>query len=217
MTAGDLPPARALLEESLGLARRIGARGAMGAALQRLAILHRLTGDLARSHACVEESLVVLEAAHHHGALEQAWSALASLARVEGRLEEASQILRDGLRRLRRRPFHHSASAQLGLIGILEIARGRVERGVRLLGAHAATAGAVGTVHDPDVRIEGEAALARARELLGEAAYDAAGAAGRSMTFQEAVDDALEELGPTAVDRRREEAAPPLPGGDYSH
>jgi hypothetical protein len=47
-------------------------------------------------------------------------------------------------------------------------------------------------VHEPDVRIDAEDALVRARAALGEAGFEAAFTEGRAMTVQQAVAYALE-------------------------
>jgi hypothetical protein len=116
--------------------------------------------------------------------------ALANLARAEGRFEEARAGLRAVLRdMITRIPSY--VPEHLGLFGILAVAQGEYARGVRLIAVQPAITGFIGTTNTPDVRIEGEAALARARAALGEEAFAAAWAEGQALTLEEAVAYAL--------------------------
>src|SRR5262249_43065859 len=89
--------------------------------------------------------------------------------------------------------FLAAACHHLCLFGILAAAEGQPGRAVRLLAAGSTETGHPGMVESPDVRVEGEDALAWARVALGEAAFEAAAAAGRSMTLAQAVAYALDE------------------------
>src|SRR5262249_31857099 len=115
------------------------------------------------------------------------------LARAEGRAAEARAHLHGALRRIHRRGEGALLLSAACLAGTLEIARGAPARGVTLLAAGAAAGGEgpIGIISVPEVRVEAPDFLARARQTLGEAAYEAAWATGRAMTPEQAVAYAL--------------------------
>jgi hypothetical protein len=135
----------------------------------------------------------LLDEVRFTGGILLARQALANLARAEGRFDEARARLVEDLRSLQTAGNLLQVCEQLGVMGILAVAQGEYARGVRLIAVQPAITGVIGSVHAPDVRIEGEAALAGARAALGEAAFAAAWAEGQAMTLEEAVAEALAE------------------------
>ncbi len=121
-------------------------------------------------------------------------SGLGDLARSEGRFGDARTLLLEGLRQAVRDHAPAAILHQVCSLGILAVATGDYTRGTRLIAAHASPTGLVATVHTPDLRIEGQVGLARAREALGDAAYGAAWDAGQAMTLEQAVAFALEQI-----------------------
>jgi hypothetical protein len=167
-----------------------------------------LEGDFARSRARVSESLAQLVAIDgpRGGPPIMARNGLGSLALAEGRPDEARAVFAAVLRDVRPdlqpglQPTVSPGQTrqQLCLFGILAAAEGRPARAARLLAAGSAGLGRPASVHTPDVRIESEDALARARAELGEAAFNAAWAEGQAMSLEEAVADALADAAATA-------------------
>ncbi len=210
--AGDLRRARLLLEESIAIARSIGATAGEVAGLARLGVIERAVGDLPRARTLIEEGIRLNAIGHMAegggfeppGARHLTRGGLGNLARSEGRFSDARALLQEGLRRAVRDHAPAAILHQVCSLGILVVTMGDHARGTRLIAASASPTGLVGTVHAPDLRIEGPAALARAREALGEAAYAAAWAAGQAMTLEQAIAYALEE--PEQAPIRREGA-----------
>jgi ubiquinone biosynthesis protein UbiJ len=64
---------------------------------------------------------------------------------------------------------------------------------VRLIAAEVAEKERFGSVHAPDVRLEGEAGLAQALAALGEQAFAAAWAEGRAITPEQAEADTFQD------------------------
>jgi tetratricopeptide (TPR) repeat protein len=186
--AGEFPRARAALEESMSLARQSEAAWPAHNASLRLALVDRLEGDHARSRARLDEVLGVIDDPTSWAGV-QVRSALANLARTEGRPEEALTELRACLRDAMRHGY--AVNEVLCMVGIAEIEAGRTARGVRTIAAGSPDDGPPGTVHMPDVRVEVPHYLARARETLGEAAYQEAWQAGRETPLERAVAAAL--------------------------
>ena len=200
---GDLPAARAHLEESRVLAERHGLGPYAAAGLLRLAALDRLEGDFPRARARLEELSrrsddLIGGPGGAGGSQDRLALERGSLARAEGRFDEARAHVHGALRRLHRRGEGAFLGSAVCLAGMLEVARGAPARGVTLLGAGAGAAGLLGTLHMPDVRAEAPGFLAQARVALGEAGYAAAWTAGRAMPLEQAVAYALEDA-PTAA------------------
>jgi predicted ATPase/DNA-binding CsgD family transcriptional regulator/DNA-binding XRE family transcriptional regulator len=214
---GDRARARALLEESGTRARAVGSAGAEGLALARLAVLDRVDGDLASARARFERSLELLGEARDGSAAFYAEYGLANLTRSEGRPEEARARLLDLLARARRDGGRGEILHLVCSLGLLALAAGDHASAVRLIAADATPEGLVGTVHTPDLRIEAEEGLARARVALGPAAFAAAWVAGRAMTSEQAVEYALtaapEGAAPQGAPRTALGRGARLPGG----
>ena len=93
--------------------------------------------------------------------------------------------------------------------------RGQAERAARLLGAEQALCESIGAVLTPSDESAFKRGLASARAALGEAAFAAAVAAGRTMSLDQAIDYALTDgMGPgsespTPVERERKRGAYP--------
>jgi hypothetical protein len=81
-------------------------------------------------------------------------------------------------------------------VGLVASRKGHAEKSARLLGAVAALREAVGLVADPLWHKAVEAMVAPGREVLGKEQWAAAFQAGRALTLEEAVAEALEESSP---------------------
>jgi non-specific serine/threonine protein kinase len=191
----DFAGARTVLEESLEIARTLGGgqHSAVGMGLLRLGIVDRLEGDFARARDHLDQAVAMLEEVDtaRGGRVFFARNALGSLALAEGRLEQARAILREQMAS-RDTAFPLEFWGGLCLFGILASANGDHARVARLIAA-GSPAGPPASVHEPDIRIDAEDALARARAGLGEAAFEIACTHGRAMTVQQAVEYALDD------------------------
>jgi hypothetical protein len=153
-------------------------------------------GDLVRAMAYCEESLAFARrtgADHPAGA---ALACLADVARLRGDLAGAESLGREQLLAWRRLgAATHLAGALEGLaLTAAAVSEGlRAERVARLLGAAAAVRERVGAKQDPGHQSGVERAVASAQAALGEARWAAAFAAGRAMTLEQAVAEALGE------------------------
>jgi predicted ATPase/DNA-binding CsgD family transcriptional regulator len=188
--AGDRARGRAVLEESVAVARAIGSGAGEAQALLRLAQLDRVDGDYAASRARLERSLPLMERWHFASGRFWAQAALANLARAEGRLSEARKLLLAQLLWATTEGDCAAVQHQLCSFGVLAATEGNDALAVRLIAPTTSPEGLVGTVHTPDLRLEGQAALARAREALDEAAYDAALTGGRTALLDDLVAEA---------------------------
>jgi tetratricopeptide (TPR) repeat protein len=166
--AGDHARGMELYERSLALCREIGDVRMLAVSTTNVGCLAMMRGDYARAEALSREGLELHERAGRRDGMQQPLFNLGLIATLQGRHDEALEIFEEGL-----------AQAQaLGLLAgtfyVMEgqaaayAARGDSERAAERLGA--ADRAAEREIHDRTV--------AAVRAALGEAAFDAAFAAG---------------------------------------
>ncbi len=83
----------------------------------------------------------------------------------------------------------------LAYLGILVIREGNAARAARLAGAAEAVNPYVRALLPPDQTADLEACLAESRATLGEATFAAAWAEGKAMSYEQAVEYALQDEG----------------------
>jgi hypothetical protein len=84
--------------------------------------------------------------------------------------------------------------ASVGLVGLIACQIGHGEQAARLLGTMTAQLESIGAGGDPLWQLLENTIVAPAREALGEEAWAAAFTAGRSLSPEEAIAEALEEV-----------------------
>ena len=201
---GDLERAERVLEESLEMIRE--QRDAWRAAhiMNHLTVVALRRGDRSRAAGYAEEALAHTRQTGDRYAANVALSLLAQMAWESDEQERAAGHWREALRlsyELANKA--NSASSMQGLATVAG-ARGELRRAVRLLGAAEMLLEAAGLVlyayttytsNEPHQR-----AASAAREELGERAWKEARDEGRTMTFEQAVEYALEGENSVAVD-----------------
>jgi predicted ATPase len=190
---GDLDQAMAYLEESLTLARRVGADFWAGAPLSGLAQVALLRGDLDQSAAYFEESLALCRRVGSGFWAGFQLFGLSHIARLQGDLAGATRLACEQLTTWRGLGVPRYLARCLESIGLIAAAAKRGTRAARLLGAAAALRATVGELQAPHWRAEIERETTCAREALGEPRWSAAFAAGRALSLEEAVAEALED------------------------
>jgi ATP/maltotriose-dependent transcriptional regulator MalT len=120
---------------------------------------------------------------------------LGQTALARGDLEKAASMLAEGIELTGQTKDMANLAHGLSMLAAAEALRGRAERSALLLGAAEALLQEVGaTLYDlygPAPSLQ-ERAVAEARTVLGEAAFEEARERGREMTFELAVEYALE-------------------------
>jgi predicted ATPase/DNA-binding XRE family transcriptional regulator len=190
---GELDAAEACYAECLGLYETLGDRLGIANVLNNMGEVARARDDLAEARRLYEESL---ELSRGLGDLAGAANALGNLGSVlhrMGRSREAAMLLRQSLRQ------RHAANDQRGiaecLAGLAGLAnsRGAPERAARLFGAMHRLLERTGIQLHPTDRREHDRYAAAARGALDPQAWERAFAAGRALTLEEAVAEALRE------------------------
>ena len=211
--SGELDAAQRVLEEMLRRCRREGRRVETAQALGALGLVARDRGAHAEARALLEESLAVRRGLGDTRVVAILLVHLGAVAAAERDDAGARARYAEGLR------LHERAGNAWGMAHALEglaalaAARGHPERALRLLGAGAALREASGRPTSPVERAALDGALAGAWRVLDPDTQTAALAAGRAMSREQAVADALEaEPAPAATRRTREGAAAAGPG-----
>ncbi|MGH8903999.1 MAG: BTAD domain-containing putative transcriptional regulator [Egibacteraceae bacterium] len=187
---GRLAQARAAYEEALTFSQELPRvfRVGLPAGLGEVALVE---GDHATAQALLEEAL---ERAQRLGdVFPLAWThnRLARVAAARGDPVAARSSYEEALRIGRRvgMPWHVATSLE-GLAA-LDVSGGQADRAARLLGAAEAIRAEIGAPRWPSSTDEHERLVDAARVALGEAAFGAAQAEGRSLTLDEAATLAL--------------------------
>jgi len=170
-------------------------------------------GDTAAARTLIEESLALRrELGDKHGI---AWSLIVRgvVARDEGDLAAAHAYLADALALAREIGFRQGIANCLLLLAGLARMGSKPARATRLLGAAAAVREAIAFALPPADRAEHDADAAALRDALGEDAFEAAWSAGRAMSLDEAIADAVlvSEGPPDPAAVARTTPAPPCP------
>jgi predicted ATPase/DNA-binding CsgD family transcriptional regulator len=212
---GDLPDARPLLEQSLAVARETGYARLVGAVLFNLGLTAHFGGDLEAARRLYEEWRAINAARGDRHDLANALHMLGHATATQGDLPAARALYRESLIIAREVGNRRRLALVLWALATLAAAERDWERAVRLRASAEAWAEAMGVVPARPMRELWDAQLEPARRALGSQDIAAAGAAGRALTLEQAVDEALGWLaGPESsphVGARPAREGPPPP------
>ncbi|MFL5759813.1 MAG: ATP-binding protein [Thermomicrobiales bacterium] len=189
--AGNTRAAAAAYGEAVPLLRQAGLVAWAALALGNHAYLSLLKGDVVGAVPLLDEALTILHETGYASGVALVLGQRAYAALAAGDLGLAARLFTESISAARSIAF---ARAELGAIAGLAgvaAARGELERAARLLGAveaaHEARASSRRIAHAPHA----ELIAADVRGRLGKSAYGTARSAGRSMSFDAALADAL--------------------------
>jgi ATP/maltotriose-dependent transcriptional regulator MalT len=188
---GDRDKAATLFEESLPLAEQLGSKFLRAGVLSRLGEVAWSRGDAERAAAFYQESLDLSREERATWMESVALVGLGGAARQQHHYEEAEACYRESLPLLAEVGERPGAGTCLEGLASVAVAHGAPERAARLLGAVQALRDAIGAPVPPEYRAAYERTAAAARTALGEEAFTAAWAEGRTMPWEQAVTYAL--------------------------
>jgi hypothetical protein len=174
--------------------RETGQRRGIASTLNDLGVLAVSQGDLERGTASFEEALALYRQDGDRRGTALCLQNLGGVARRRGEVVQAEALGREGLVLLRDLGNLRGCTEGLELLASIAGTAGQGERAARLLGAAAAQRETLGTPQPPQEQVEVEQAVAAARAALGEEAWAAAYAAGRALSREQAVAEALHEM-----------------------
>jgi predicted ATPase/class 3 adenylate cyclase len=190
---GDLAQSARRQEESLALFRATGSIGGVAWTLSLQGELALLQGDLPRATSLSEEALAVARRAGHLQAEVNTLCTLGQLAQRRGDLPTALALHRQGLALARELADPRRIAYALEYLANGVGAVGHGEQAARLLGTATALREAIGSPRPAVERALNEHTVAEARAALGEETWAAAFAAGRALSVEETIAEALLE------------------------
>jgi tetratricopeptide (TPR) repeat protein len=188
---GDPARAAALLAEALAVARSRHDPFLIALVLDNLAVLALLRGDPETATKLIAEARAVPLAVGQAWGEPQALALLGEIARRQGDYQKAVDSYRAAIAIANRRGDRTFVRGCLVAIGDIAAFCGEAERAAQLLGAAERLTEAVGSWSHLSARGGDEQAVQAAREALGDEAFAAAWAAGRALSLDQAVSEAL--------------------------
>jgi predicted ATPase/class 3 adenylate cyclase len=193
---GDLERAFKLEEESLALAREIGDQIGVASALNNLGIIAWRQGDLERAGDRFTEALALARAMGDQQDISTYLGNVGSLMRQRGELAQADALFRETLALYRELGDPLGCAQGLEKLATSAAVAGQPERAARLAGAAMTIRETITVPHSPSDREDLESGLAAARAALGEVAWATVFAAGRALSLQDAIIEALGDAEP---------------------
>ncbi len=190
---GDAAEIVARCEEALALSRARGDTEQEAFALHNLGIAAWLQHDLARAKALLRDSLALVREDGYPPAIAEVLTSLGRVERAQGHLEQARSTLTESLILAREGGPYFIVADDLEELAGLAALEHQTDLAARLLGAAQALRQAKCMRPRGLGQRRHECAVAEVRAVLGDAAFEAAYAAGQAMGREEAVALALEE------------------------
>jgi hypothetical protein len=181
-----------LAVEHVGLRRQVGDPQSLCWALNVLGETARLLGDNAGAVAAYEEALEWARELSSWGFVATILSNLGFVVQRQGNHERAATLFGESLAVCREWGFEDLMTGVLtGLAGVA-VAQSQLDRAGRLLGAVEAWLVVNDVQLDPTDRADYDRIVNIAREQLDEPMFAAAWAAGRAMSLEQAIEEALD-------------------------
>ncbi len=207
MAQGRYTAARALYEQTLATARALGYAGRIATALKNLGELARVQGDYERAASLYAESLVLARSVGNRVTTANVLHNLGHVARHGHDYARAADLFGDSLAIFRelgdRRGIGAAVAGIAGVVG----ARGRPVQAVRLLAAATALWEAIDAHLPPSDQAEYERNVAVARAQFDDDAFVTAWRAGRRLTPDQTIAEALDEVAAAGSSARRNSSA----------
>jgi predicted ATPase/DNA-binding SARP family transcriptional activator len=188
---GKNDEAASLLDECLTVRRQLGDERGIAATLLNLARVARERRDWDRATAACEESRSIWERIGSAHGVAASTEALGAVNGARGDLPRATELYLESLASWRKVGVAHRIVECLDRLAGLACDLGQLERGIRLLGAAESAWNTLGAHRSTAARARVEERLAAARAALGDAAVTAAGEAGRGLSMDDAMAEAL--------------------------
>ncbi len=190
---GGTASARSLFEESLAIMRELGDKQSIAGSLGNLGNVAREQGDYASARALLEESLALRRELGDKRGIANSLLNLGRLDCQEKNYAASRYCLAECLTLCRVLGDKRIMAYALECFAALARAQEQPDRAAQLYGASDALRAAIGVPLPPNEREEVERALAALRPTLGEEAFNGAWTAGCALTWEQAIEYALED------------------------
>ncbi len=187
VSQGDQARVRSLLEESFALSREIGFKEGIAASLLYLGQLALGQGDVATARSLAEEGVMLYKEMGHRYGTAESLRVLGKVVAAQGDYAAARRLYEESLAITGE--LGEQWVIAMGLLGLGEVvaAQRQLAWAAQLWGAADALRDAIGVPIPPVERADYERSVSAARVHLGERAFAAAWAQGRSMTPEQAL------------------------------
>jgi predicted ATPase/DNA-binding NarL/FixJ family response regulator len=192
---GEFARAETALEECLPLQQQAGDLRGIGYALNNLGQLARVRSDYDRAAKLLEECLNISRELGDRPTICWTLNCLGNVVRIQGDYPRAQTLFAESLKVASDIGIMRHLGQSLCFFGVLIAQRGTPDAymdSVRLIAAAAQLQPSVWDSLDADEKADWEASIAAARASLGDQGFDAAWREGQSMTWDQAVDYALD-------------------------
>jgi predicted ATPase/DNA-binding CsgD family transcriptional regulator/Tfp pilus assembly protein PilF len=187
LVQGNLAQAQARLEESLAVSRKVGYKRNIGLSIYILGMVTFQQGDVARARSMYEESLVLFKEVGERGRIAAVLGSQGLLSLSQGDYVAARARLQESLQLSLELDQKWDIVEGLEGVAAVVAAQGEPGRAVRCMSAAQALREAIGTPLPPIFQPMHEFTIATARTQLGEQAFAAAWAEGRTVTPEQAL------------------------------
>jgi ATP/maltotriose-dependent transcriptional regulator MalT len=195
---GDGTQAVAMIQEGLTIARELGDKRFIADGLSNLGYMTYGQGDLVQAAALIQEAVTIARELGHTPTLAVTLGNLAQIAYEQGDAKQAETLFLESFSFAWEDKYAVWAGASLIGLAMVAEAQGQPTRAARLLGAAEALID-VNKHLTPVERVTYERDVARIRSRLGEEAFTAAWAEGRSMTPEQALAAPEQSITPESV------------------
>jgi predicted ATPase/class 3 adenylate cyclase len=187
---GDRAAARTHFESSADGARKMGDKARLSFALNALAGHHGEANDLDAAEPLFEEALALAREENDHETVALGCANLARVVIERGDAERARVLAAEGATLAREIGSTRAGHDALEVATGLAVLRGDWTRAARFAGAVQAVMDETGLHRSPVDEAAFAAQIAKARAALGDAAFDAAQAMGKSLPYAQSLDEA---------------------------
>jgi predicted ATPase/DNA-binding CsgD family transcriptional regulator/Tfp pilus assembly protein PilF len=210
LSQSDLAQAHARLEESLAISREVGYKRSIGLSIFYLGFLALLQGDMARARSLLEESLVLFKEVGLREFIAEVFYFLGFISFYQGDHVAARALMEESLKTSYELNRRLNTAVYLEGLAAVVAAQGEPVRAVWCMSAAQALREAIGTPLPSLLQAIHKKTIASVRTHLGERAFDAAWAEGRTMTPEKATAAAETVTMPTTAPEGPS-TVPPVP------
>jgi predicted ATPase/transcriptional regulator with XRE-family HTH domain len=203
LNRGDRSRGRSLNEECVSLFRRLGDRARLAAALGNLGVMAERDDDYTEAAALVTEALALYREVGDQAGVARMLENLGVYAKLQDDLARAAEFYRESLELSRALNYTPHLTALMVNVADLAVTAGEPVTAARLFGASETLGEASGVGLLPSQAETRERGIAETRELLGQAAFQAAWAAGRTLSIDDATAEAAALIEAVAASRVR--------------
>lgn len=191
----DFPKARACIEEALAIGQELGDQNAVGLAYGNLGDQAYFQGDLDSAQRYWGQAREIFRTLKDDYSVGIYNNNLGELVRQQGKYAEAGALFREALRIFQRLGGRTLVATLLLNLGELAWLQGNPRRAARLFAAAEQLREVVGVPLTYDAQDQYDRTMPQLTSALGDEAFAAAWAAGRAMSQDAAVADALNDEG----------------------